>query len=149
MASPIASDMSVPWIGRTRDHAPILRPSDPDFAARDQVSPFKNADDALTHATGVMIYSLFPGHPWEVYADHKQGIVSISIPALMGATHKGIIPIRLLVNEGVLRKCVLKVAGEILERYNLPRSRFSPDEFLRALSDVPLHKRGYHGHIPG
>lgn len=148
MAPPDLNAGSVPWIGRTRDVAPRLSPSDPEFAARDRVSPFKNADDALTHAAGVMIYSMFPGHPWTVYADHKQGIVSISIPALMGATNKGVIPIRLLANEGMLRECVKKVAGEILERYNLPRARYDADEFLRALSDIPLHKRGYHGHVP-
>lgn len=134
-------------IGRPGE-APRRAPSDPDFATRDQVSPFKNADDALTHAAGVMIYSLFPGHPWKVYADHRQGVIVIAIPALMGATNKGIIPIAMLANEGMLRKCVLKVAGEILERYNLPRSGFSADEFTRALNAIPIHKRGYHGHVP-
>lgn len=139
----------IPLLGMGRgDTDPKRRPSDPDRAARDRISPFRNADDALTHAAGVMIYSLFPGHPWEIYADHEQGVVVVSIPALMGATNKGVIPIALLANEGMLRKCVSKVAGEILERYNLPRARYEADEFVRALMDIPLHLRGYHGHVP-
>lgn len=95
-----------------------------------------------------MIYTLYPDHPWHVEADHAQGIVKIKIPQLMGATNWGVIPIRYLKNEGELRRHVMRVAGEILERYQLPRARFSPDEFMRAWHRQPLHKRGYHGHVP-
>ena len=138
------------WLTRSRgDITPLFRPSDPDFELRDRLSPFKTADDALTHAAGVMCYTLFPDHPWKVWADHSQGCVFITIPALMGATNYGVIHISDLANEDVLRKCCSKVCGEILERYRLPRARFSRDEFLRAWHEQPLHLRGYHGHVPG
>jgi hypothetical protein len=141
--------MQVPIIRRQRpDFTPSYMPSDPDRAARDQISPFKSADDALTHAIGVMVYSLFPGHPWMIYADHEQGVVVISIPALMGPTKKMVIPIKRLCNEAEARRNVSNICGEILERYRIPRAGFDQDEFLRALGDIPIHRRSYHGFVP-
>jgi hypothetical protein len=131
--------------------APTLQPSDPDTPWVDP--KFASADEALTHAAGVMVFTCYGPDPlgrcwpWRVWADHKQGCLFIKMDYLMGAADHIVIPIRHLTNEGDLYRHVLQQCGNLLERFNLPRGPFDAVRFFEAVNSIPAHRR-YYGAIP-
>lgn len=108
--------------------------------------PFAAADMALTKKVAAIIQGHYPGHPWLVVCDHKQGIVKIKIPQFMGATNWGVIKIGNLKSDPGMTT-VVRICGEILERYQIPRVGFSRDDFLAARNLIPQHRR-FHGFVP-
>ncbi len=107
---------------------------------------FAAADMALTKRIAAVVDHHYPGHPWLIVSDHKQGIVKIKIPQFMGATNWGVIWISTLKSDPGMRS-IIRICGEILERYRIPRVGFSRDDFLTALSGIPKHRR-FHGVVP-
>jgi hypothetical protein len=85
------------------------------------------ADLAAARAVRRILDTAYPGHDWEVVADSGQGYVAFRIPALMGANFAYLVKGKDLTPEAVLNG-----AGELLERYRLPRGRFDLDRFLAA-----------------
>jgi hypothetical protein len=85
------------------------------------------ADFAAARAVRRILDTAYPGHGWEVVADSGQGYVAFRIPALMGVNYAYLVKGRDLTPEAVL-----KGAGELLERYRLPRAKFDLDRFLEA-----------------
>lgn len=146
----------VPIIGRTQlarradvGFSPRTEYEHPDIGDDPRPDPFAAVDAALMKAVAFVINKYYPGHPWKVEVSHAQGVIFLSIPVLMGATNKYVIPIKMVKNAMDLRRHVMQQAGEILERYELPRNAFSRDEFCRAVEAVPMHRRGFHGYVPG
>src|ERR1700688_2311921 len=94
-----------------------------------ETDPNAEEDQTLARYVRWFLLSKFPcGYEWCVIADTFQGIVTISIPILMGVNKKMVINLRTTpLDQGVLR-----CAGEILERYWLPRSHFDSGLFLQA-----------------
>jgi hypothetical protein len=70
----------------------------------------------------------FPGYLWATVADTKQGIVKFNIPILMGICDWWVVNLR---TDDIVDG-MAKGAGQILERYRLPRHYFSLDAFLDA-----------------
>jgi hypothetical protein len=85
------------------------------------------ADLAAARSVRRILDVAYPGHDWDVVADSGQGYVAFRIPALMGANYAYLIKGKDLTPEAVLRG-----AGELLERYRLPRGKFDLDRFLEA-----------------
>jgi hypothetical protein len=101
-------------------------PSTPDSGiAYDQ---YKEQDLAIAKTMMSWLERHFPGHLWGCVSDIKQGIVKFNIPILMGFNNYYV------VNLATHDICdgMAKGAGEILERYRLPRGRFELDPFLEA-----------------
>lgn len=74
-----------------------------------------------------------PGYPWCAQCDAAQGMISISIPVLMGPTLKWALKLKeweTLATHG--EKMVKDGAGQLLERFNLPRTGFEAASFLKA-----------------
>jgi hypothetical protein len=91
--------------------------------------PYKDDDFALAEQVRRYLTTRFPvGYLWCVDSDLAHGIVKFSIPILMGVSNWWVINLRTT----DLAKGVLQGAGEILERYLLPRDKFSLAAFLDA-----------------
>lgn len=123
------------------------RAKDPDTAATELASPFKNADEALEHATMSILQHYYPGHPWLIMAHHHQGVVMFKLEYLMGQTDWIVIPLRLAKNHDVYRATLMRQAGLILEKFALPRAGFNATQFLTALRAIPKHRRGTYGAV--
>lgn len=109
--------------------------------------PKKVADLALTKAIADALQIHYPGHPWLVEVDSAQGVAFLSIPVLMGAQNRYVIHLDALKSDPTM-KCVMRGAGEILERYRIHRGKFSDSDFLTALDKVPKWVRGNKGMVP-
>lgn len=101
---------------------------------------------ALVRKAGETIERHYPGHPFEIRVDARQGVLMLKLNPLMGL-HWHVIHLSTLKGDPSLR-AVLRAAGEILERYNMPRAGFSLDHFLAARSQVPPWLIGRRGFVP-
>jgi len=108
--------------------------------------PYKAADLLLTKNIADIVQRHYANHPWMIEVSHAQGVVMISIPLFMGP-RKYVVHLATLKNDPMMAS-VLRGCGEILERYNIPRQKFSEGHFLTALSGIPKHKRARAGVIP-
>lgn len=71
------------------------------------------------------------GYDWHVKADSRQGVVAFSIPSLMGPTLHMVI--RLAEYKDLEPRLIMRKAGELLERMNLPRSAVDIPEYYAAI----------------
>lgn len=105
--------------------------------------PVAKADLALARRIGEVLQFHYPGHAFMVQVMHGQGIATINIPILMGQWQHVIKLYDLKSDPGM--KSVVRAAGEILERYKMPRQGFSMAEWGDALAAKPIGKI----HVPG
>ena len=96
--------------------------------------PFAVADLSLSKACTETLEFHYPGHFWEVMADHAQGIVLVSIPILT-KKYKYVVKIRALVSDPSQR-AIVRAGGEILERFKIPRSSLDLSAFMAARNKV-------------
>jgi hypothetical protein len=99
----------------------------------------KMADD-VQH----ILQTKYPGYPWKATCDSAQGVVYFSIPVLMGETLKMII--RLAEWSDLTPELIMRLGGEVLERFGLRRGLISLGEFADARrnkhrADVPAKAR--------
>lgn len=71
----------------------------------------------------------YPGHPWKVFTNIKQGIALIELPLF--TSKQFIINLKDLIGDPGMH-VVMKGAGEFLERYEMPRSGFDISHYLTA-----------------
>ena len=90
---------------------------------------FKEFDLWRANRAMSLLLMTYPGYPWQVKSDIKQGVVQISIPILMGINNWYVINERLTPIDAYQ---VAYAGGEILERYSLSRTRFNVGSFLAA-----------------
>lgn len=69
----------------------------------------------------------YRGHFWVVESDSAQGIAWISIPVLLGQ-YKYVFHL----SEDITPDMIVRAGGEILERFNLPRSGLDVASFIAA-----------------
>jgi hypothetical protein len=126
-------DVSQTFIGKSEgsDHDTILlekyeAPSTPDSGIADD--PYKEADAILAKRLMEWLRSRYPGYPWCAVADLAQGIAKFNIPIITGVTDWYVINLHTTdIADGLVDG-----AGEILERYCLPRGKFELGSFLEA-----------------
>lgn len=129
---PITVHQTIIPKGRDSDHDSVLLDkyiapaNDEGGVAFDR---YKDKDTQLKWQVRNYLVTRFPvGYEWCVESDLAQGVVKISIPVLMGVCKWMAINLHTTdLDAGVLR-----VAGEILERYLLPRDKFNLAMFLDA-----------------
>lgn len=102
---------------------------------------------AVARKAGAIIDRHYPGHPFELRVDARQGVLMLRLNPLMGL-HWHVVHLSTLAGDPGYR-AVIRAAGEILERYQMPRSGFSLDHFLAARSQIPPWLLGSRGHVPG
>lgn len=85
---------------------------------------------------GDVLFASYPGHMWAVHVDlhGKYKGATVHLPVLMPAHQKYAIPIRYLGTLNDIMRVTKRAGGEILERYNVPRSglKFENSAFLEA-----------------
>jgi hypothetical protein len=101
-------------------------PSTPDSGIA--ADPYKEQDIAIAGTMMKWLEKHFPGHLWGCISDIKQGIVKFNLPILMGVNAWFVV--NLMTHD--ICDGLANGAGEILERYRLPRGRFHLDSFLDA-----------------
>jgi hypothetical protein len=94
----------------------------------EEYDPFAERDLMVAKALTRVLLQAYPGHFWETGADHSQGIAWISIPILMGGNWKHVFRL----SEDLTPIQVIRAGGEILERFNIPRSTLDLPAFLIA-----------------
>lgn len=102
--------------------------------------PFFDADLSLTKRIAAILEFHYPAHPWQVEVSHAKGCVFMSLPAVMKRNEKFVLHTEALKTDPGLRS-VMRAAGEILERYNMPRMGFKLDDFLAARDRGPFGRR--------
>lgn len=95
------------------------------------VDPHLAKDLALTKRIADVLERHYPGHPWMVQVSHVQGVAYIKLPILMKRNQAYILHIDRMAMDPSLR-CVMRAGGELLEKYQVPRTTFLLDHFLAA-----------------
>ena len=112
----------------------------------DEFDPYEAPDKSLTLKIAALLDHYYTGYPWMIMVSHKQGVASISLPVLMGQRSM-IIHIRTLKSDPQLHS-IKNAAGNILERYGLPRGPCNWDLLLAAITKLPVRARGRNGFVP-
>ena len=94
------------------------------------------ADVALARYIMDILVTEYHGYDWHVETDIRQGIASIRIIELMGASLKLVINLRQ--HPDVPRKLIVMTAGDLLERMRLPRGAVTKAQIIEARQN--LHK---------
>lgn len=76
---------------------------------------------AMAQKIGLVLEQHYPGHFFYVEVDARTGVAKINIPNVMGSYYY-IVHLSTLKSDPGMRS-IIKAGGEILERYNMPRSR--------------------------
>lgn len=114
---------------RDHRHAFVRHAIAHDTTGLNGVNPFKAADERLVRDVWAVLQQHYPGHPWHVTASHRAGMAQIFLPTfstwsfnirlsdLKADPHMGL---------------VIKGAGEMLERWRLPRAGFDVSHYVAA-----------------
>jgi hypothetical protein len=84
----------------------------------DAPDPHKDFDDTVCRAIGRLLHDAYRGHDWQVWVSRADGIAKIWLNCLMNPNF----PYVLRLTELLRPRDVINAGGEILERYNVPRS---------------------------
>ena len=114
----------------TGDHDETLDLSDP------KNMEIHRREMEVARAVMTVLQQHYPGHPWAVRVDAKgkYKAVMIKLPAIMRAQDHYVLPFPLLLGGtiGDFNRRVIAAGGEIMERFNIPRSGFREDPFVLA-----------------
>lgn len=104
------------------------------------------AEIATAKWVGELLIRSFPGHPWHVEVEigkihARDGLIKIRLNGIMPANYWYNVKMSAVLTDPGGKRTVLKGAGEILERYNLPRSRFDGDHWRVAMNQMPIARR--------
>lgn len=94
------------------------------------------ANERLAKAVGYRLAQEYPGRPWGVIAEIEHGIVKI---CLQGFTQWPVLIKVSTLKGDPSMKSVVKYAGELLERLQLSREKFSLADWKAANTRLPYH----------
>ena len=116
---------------------------------------FAAAKMATAKWTGDLLNRVYPGHAWHVEVVIQRGargaeggIIKLRLNGIMPADRWYVCHLRDVISDPGGKRTVLKGAGELLERYNIPRTGFVLDDWRSALGAMPIEaKRTGKGHL--
>lgn len=97
---------------------------------------FDEANATLTRMVGERLMQAYPGHPWGVCSEIEHGVIKISLQGFNQWCH--VIKVERLKGDPAM-KVVLKAAGEMLERFKMPRKGFDMASWMAANKKYPSH----------
>lgn len=113
-------------------HRPmILKPQNDPLMRTEDRERFE-VDMGLAKQMAEILQKQYPGHQWATFADSKQGIVWVAIPALMGPSLRFVIHVNKMTSYPEMCKELREAAGQILERFKIKRGGFSLLDFIAA-----------------
>lgn len=127
-----------------------LKYEDPGLGDMKVDDPYAATKMATAKWTGELLQRHYPGHAWhvEVVIQKGGGIIKIRLNGLMPADHWYVCQMADVICDPGGKRTVLKGAGELLERYRIPRGRFNLDDWRQALNAMPLKsKLSGRGHL--
>jgi hypothetical protein len=108
-----------------------------DDPAEHGIDEHQEADEALMKHMHHVLVQHYPGHPWGVAVEHSQGVAVIFV---MGFQQWGYrLKLALLKSDPGMRE-VIRGAGEMLERYRMPRSGFDLGQWRAAMGRWKMHQ---------
>lgn len=110
----------------------------PDRGDDPQVDHFEMADRAWMAKVQRFLVAHYAHHHFCADIDIRQGVIKVYIPELMGAVNGYVLKPAEMVSVHDFDREMHRACGEILERYRIPRSRFSRDDFMAALTRAPI-----------
>lgn len=103
------------------------------------------AELAIARWTGNLLERTYPGHPWHVETtigrNGMGGLIKIRINGIMPGNYWNVVQLADTLTDPGGKRTVLRAAGELLERYKLPRANFDADNFRAAIRAMPLLER--------
>lgn len=84
-----------------------------------------------------ILFAHYPGHPWSVEVHAEQGYAFITIPPLLGANWGYILHLD-KIDGDAFRSSVIEAGGNLLERFNIPRSTIDIVHYLELEKKIPL-----------
>lgn len=117
--------------------------------------PYATAKMATAKWAGDLLNRVYPGHAWHVEVVIQRGtgsfaggLIKIRLNGLMPADRWYVVPLSAAVSDPGGKQTVLKGAGELLERYRIPRGGFDMDHWRAALNAMPVEaKNRGKGHL--
>ena len=91
--------------------------------------------ELLCRSIGEILVKAYPGWLWAVHPQEKGGMVNIRNMHLHGAYGYRLKIGEIQNDPIVLSKTVVRAAGEVLERFGMPRGPFNADRFAQAKRD--------------
>lgn len=91
--------------------------------------PYAAANLGMARKIFAVLSYHYPGHPWHVASNLEQGIAQIGLPTFTSWTYN--IRIKDLKGDPGM-KVVVRGAGELLERYRMPRAGFDVSHYVAA-----------------
>jgi hypothetical protein len=106
----------------------------------DAPSEWARAEVETAKWVGELLNRHYPNHPWfvEVKGDAANAVIMLQIRGIMPPNRWYVVKFRDVLTDPGGRRTILKGAGELLERYNIPRTPFSIDEWKQALLRFPI-----------
>lgn len=110
----------------------------------EEVDPFVKAKMATAKWVGEKLNQHYPGHPWfvEVKGDRFGAVILIQLMGIMPANRYYLVKFADALTDPGGKK-IMRGAGELLERYGIPRQGFTMDNWVAALSKFPISARGH------
>jgi hypothetical protein len=96
------------------------------------------ADATICKQALAVLQHHYGAHLWVVSCNSQQGIMTIGVPELCEWAY--VLHLTTVFSDPSL-KCVVRGAGEFLERYKIPRSNMNMDAYYAALAARPLGYR--------
>ncbi len=115
------------------------------------VDPYKEADASVARELEHYLNQHFPAaYGWKGFSDLAKRVIGLRLPVLMPENVWYVINLR---THPDYQPVIVRAAGELLERYRLPRDRFDLGAFLESRAKYsglifPWRHRGIRG-VPG
>ena len=87
-----------------------------------------DGDELVAKRVSEILDTHYPGYLWGVHVGVREGVIDLLNFNLSGK-HGYTIKLSGVVTHRELRAAVIRGAGELLERYNLPRARYDNDRY--------------------
>lgn len=120
-----------------------LRYEHPGLGDDNREDRFAHAKMAAAKWTGDLLERNYPGHPWhvEVVMNKTGGLIKIRLNGIMPGDRWYVCQLRDVISDPGGRRTVLRGAGELLERYRIPRTGFNLTEWRLAMDRMPISAR--------
>jgi hypothetical protein len=106
----------------------------------DGISEFAPAELATCKWVGEKLERFYPGHPWMVMCRMSKtgGIVQIQLRGLMPVDYWYVLQLDDVLHDASGTGTVRRAAGELLERYQIARGKFSDTDWRSAINLNPI-----------
>lgn len=128
---------------------PTLKYENPGLGDMHVDDPYAGMKMAVAKWTGELLNRHYAGHAWhvEVVIQKGGGLIKIRLNGIMPANRWYCVQVNDALHDPGGRG-IIKGAGELLERYNIPRAGFDLDHWRTALNNMPaMAKLTGKGHL--